>query len=212
MRRVARQAEAQREPKGRKSKPEPAAKYKCACQQYKRKKIPFEGHREARYHRGRRLVECLKKPAAENPGVNPRLSACQKRREFAVNSTEPTRLAKHVETRGMLEEQQSLSSAITALLFQIVANGVPAKMPDDGRRAETDLVAFVLESPTNIHVISRGAKNRIKSVNGLQSFAAKGHIASGDVFSDFIIQQHMGRRARRHRNAGSDQRIVRRRK
>jgi hypothetical protein len=66
----------------------------------------------------------------------------------------------------MFKEQQRLSLAIAALLLYVISHGIAAKMPNQRRRAEADLVAFVLKAPANIHIVARGAEDRIKPGDG----------------------------------------------
>ena len=61
-------------------------------------------------------------------------------------------------------------------------------MPDYSSRTKANLVSLVLKSPAEIHVVARSAKDWIKSLNGLQGFAAEGHVATGYVFRGFIVQ------------------------
>ncbi len=162
--------------------------------------------RQARDDRRRWLIKRLKQAAAENSRVDPRLTTQQKRRQVAVDAAEPTRLPEHIETAWVLEEEQSFSFAVAALLFDIVANGVAAKMPYHGSRAKADLVSFILQSPAEIHIVAGGAKDRIKSIDRFQRFPPERHIAAGNMLGDFIIQQ-----AREPVRPGKPRRTTRRR-
>ena len=97
------------------------------------------------------------------------------------------------------------------LLLDIISHRVAAKMPNDRSCTETDRIAFVLQSPTEIHIISGGAEHGIKPIDGLQRFPPKSHVAARYVLSDFIVQQHVSRRARRDRHAVGNQGTVGRR-
>src|SRR5207344_2367463 len=99
----------------------------------------------------------------------------------------------------MLKEQKSFGFAVPLLLLDIVSHRVSAKMPNDRSRTKTDRIAFVLQSPTEIHIIAGGAEHRIKPIDGLQRFPAKSHVAARYVLGNFIVQQHVSRRARRNR-------------
>jgi hypothetical protein len=62
----------------------------------------------------------------------------------------------------MFKEQESLGLPIAALLLYVISHRIAAKMPNQRRRAEADLVAFVLKAPANIDIVACGAEDRIK--------------------------------------------------
>ncbi len=91
----------------------------------------------------------------------------------------------------MFKEEQSFGLAVAALLFQVIANRVAAKVPNHRRRAETDFVTLVLQTPANVDVIPGSSKNGIETGDSLERFTTESHVATGYMFSDFIIEQNV---------------------
>jgi len=150
------------------------------------------------------LIQSLKKTTPENTRINPLLAARQEGRQIAVDSAEPARLTEHIKTTGVFEEQQGFRLAITSLLLQIIAHRVATKMPDHRSRTETDLVAFVLQTPAQIHVVPGSPKDGIKSRDRFESLMTKCHVAARNVLRDFVIEQDVGWRPGRNRNTRGD--------
>src|SRR5438128_6055487 len=84
-------------------------------------------------------------------------------------------------------------------------------MPNNGGRTESERPAFLLQTPTDIHVIAGHPELRIKAANRLQRRHPKSHIASRNMFCFTVGEQNMDRPARRVGHAISDQAITRRR-
>src|SRR6266446_10312820 len=82
-------------------------------------------------------------------------------------------------------------------------------MPDNGRRTESKGPAFLLQAPTDIHVIASHSELWIKAANRLQGRHTKSHIASRNVFRFTVGQQNMNGPARGVRHTISDQAITR---
>ena len=69
-------------------------------------------------------------------------------------------------------------------------------MPDERRWAEADLVSGLLQSPADVHVITRFAIDRIKAADGDKRIFKERHVAAGNVFRLAIRQHHMRRATR----------------
>src|SRR5215218_3700043 len=111
-------------------------------------------------------------------------------------------------TRGVillrpLTLQEGFGFSVSLPLFPIRSDGIAAVMPDHGGGSESDL-AVLLQSPTGVHVISGGAVNRIEAADRLQGRAPHCKVATGNVFRDFVSQQHLDGTARRIRDALGD--------
>src|SRR6185437_4593581 len=126
--------------------------------------VPFEGEREERGERGGRLVHGLKEATPENAGIDHRPARQQERgREVAINAAEPFGLAEQVEAERMLAVDERLGLAVAALLVEISLHRVAAEMPDNGRRAEADRVAGILEAPADVDIVAGGAVERVET-------------------------------------------------
>ena len=63
----------------------------------------------------------------------------------------------------MLRIDQGFGLAVAALLIAIGFDRVAAEMPDDGRRAEADDIAGILEAPADVDIVAGGAIDRIEA-------------------------------------------------
>src|SRR5262245_19359704 len=106
--------------------------------------------------------------------------------------------------------QKSLRFGITALLLEVCPDRIAAVMPDDGRWSEADSPASILQSPTDVDVVTSDAESGIKTPDRHQLFATVRHIAARNVLGDYVRQQHMNRSAWSVRNAVGDRAITRR--
>src|SRR6185312_9813357 len=96
-------------------------------------------------------------------------------------------------------------------LVEISLHRVAAEMPDNGRRAEADRVAGILEAPADVDIVAGGAVERVETAETEQDVAAKGHVAAGDMLGDVVAHQHMRRAAGRHGDGGGDEAVLGRR-
>ncbi len=83
-------------------------------------------------------------------------------------------------------------------------------MPDHGGGTEGQPEARILQSPTNIDVVARSAKTRIKPADRFQRLLAKGHVTSRQVFRLDVVDQNVDRTAGRVGHAVGDHAVVRR--
>jgi hypothetical protein len=76
-------------------------------------------------------------------------------------------------------------------------------VPDDGRGAEGDDVARLLEAPAEVHVVAGLAVIGIEAADEIERPAMECHVAAGDVLGHHVGEQHVARSAR----CGSDARL-----
>jgi len=91
-------------------------------------------------------------------------------------------------------------------------DGVATVMPDKTRVGKCDLAAALEQAPTNVHVVARGAKLRVKPVRLLERPFPKSHVAAGDVLRVAVVEHHVRRAAWRNRDTAGDGIVLRRRK
>src|SRR5436190_19539119 len=84
-------------------------------------------------------------------------------------------------------------------------------MPNNGGRTESKRPAFLLQTPTDIHIIASHSELWIKAANRLQRRHTKSHVAPWNMFRFTVTQQNMDRPARGVRHAISDDAVARRR-
>src|SRR5437763_1191436 len=132
------------------------------------------------------------------------------RHSTAVNATGPAHVPRAVVLLGPLPLQHRLRPAVPDLLFPIGAHRVPAVVPDDRRRAETQGPAVSLEPPAHVDVVAGGAELRIEPSDRLKTGLAKRHVAAGDVLSLAIAEEDVNGPARRARDALGDRSVARR--
>src|SRR5882672_6467787 len=84
-------------------------------------------------------------------------------------------------------------------------------MPDNRRWTEAQCPAFLLQSPTDVHVIPRHAELRVETADGLERRNSKRHVAPRDVLRLAMRQQHVDRPAGRMGNAIGYQSVAGRR-
>ena len=75
-------------------------------------------------------------------------------------------------------------------------------MPDNRGRAKRDDVAFLLQTPAEIDVVSGLAILDVEAADGIKGPAIKGHVTTGNVLGHGVGQQNVARSARRRRHAG----------
>src|SRR5207237_9654435 len=107
----------------------------------------------------------------------------------SINPPGPFEMAGEVVFLRPFPFQKRLGFAIALLLAQISANGIAAMVPDDRRGIEHQRPTLLLQTPTDIHVVTGDAKLRVKSANRLQARLAERHIAARNVFRLAIGKQ-----------------------
>src|SRR6266550_965986 len=105
----------------------------------------------------------------------------------------PCQVSDAVVLRRPFFRQQSLCLCVTSLLFQIATKRTAAVMPHNGRRRKTDGPATLLQSPTNIDIISRDAKPWVEASDLEQPFTSIGHVAARDMLGHAIRKQNVNR-------------------
>src|SRR5262245_5157651 len=111
----------------------------------------------------------------------------------------------------MLEIQLRLSFTVATLLIEISAHSITAEVPHHRGRAKPDLIPLVLQSPAQVDIVSSRAEHRVESANLFQSRLPERHIATGNMFSNFVVEQNVRWSSRRHRYGRRDECIFRRR-
>jgi hypothetical protein len=97
---------------------------------------------------------------------------------------------------GPLFLEQSLSTPITPLLLQVRSNRNATMVPYNSRWAESQLQVPFLETPADVHVVSRDPKPFIEATNFKQRGLPIGHVAAWNVLSLAIGQHHVDGTAR----------------
>ena len=77
-------------------------------------------------------------------------------------------------------------------------------MPDDRGRAEGDHAAALLQTPAEVHIITRLAVFRIEAAHLIKRPAVECHVAAGNVLGHDIGEQHMARTPGSRSHAGLD--------
>src|SRR6476619_4280015 len=87
----------------------------------------------------------------------------------AVNLSTPFRRPGWPEENQMFKTQKRFGFTVTFLLFAKRAQGKTTMVPDDGRRAECDHAAALLQTPAKIHVVTRCVTIRIETTDNFES-------------------------------------------
>src|SRR2546426_6577158 len=66
-------------------------------------------------------------------------------------------------------------------------------VPHDGAVAISDLASCFAQSPTEVDIVTRGAKDRVESSNPLEHFLPECHVATGYVLCEHIRVQDSSR-------------------
>src|SRR4051812_17187696 len=98
----------------------------------------------------------------------------------AIQSAQPGRLAGSVVFLRPLALQQCLGPAITHLLSPVGPHGISAVVPDHRPGMKPNLVAGLLQSPTNIHIVAGDAEFRIEATDPFEYRLTKGHVTAGN--------------------------------
>ena len=109
-----------------------------------------------------------------------------------VDPTMPHGSAEAVEIFGVTALEQGFGLAVAGLLFEVGGDGIASVVPDETGRAESDLVASLLEPPANIHIIAGLTVNGVKAADLPQCPSVECHVAAGDVLGDAVVEHHMG--------------------
>src|SRR5262245_32120189 len=114
-----------------------------------------------------------------------------------VNAARPCDMAGEIVLLRPFFLQEGFRFAIIVLLLPVGSNRIASVVPDHRAGAISQGPPFLLKPPADIHIISRNAKLRIKSVYGFQSGFPKSHIASWNMFGFSVGQQYVDRISRR---------------
>src|SRR5262249_4417227 len=115
-----------------------------------------------------------------------------------IDASTPYAAAEGIKILRMFANQERFSHSITVLLFYIIPDPRSPVMPDKSRRTESNVVTCLLQSPADIDVVTRGAKNRIKTANFHQGPLVEGHVATGDMLGLAITEHHVSGTSRRY--------------
>src|SRR5262245_57616042 len=98
-----------------------------------------------------------------------------------IDASAPDPVAGRVEVFRMLSGQHGLGLAIACLLLQVSLHGGAPVMPHKSGRAETELVAALLQPPADIDIIPRPAEHRVKAAHLVQHPPVESHVATGQM-------------------------------
>src|SRR5215470_16796152 len=98
--------------------------------------------------------------------------------------------------------------AVATLLLPVGADRITAVMPHHSRRAEADRPPPILQSPTQIDVISRRVKTRVEAVDREKRLSTECHVAARNVLSNLVREQDMEWITRRRCDAFSDEAVT----
>src|SRR4029079_13803345 len=104
-----------------------------------------------------------------------------------------------VESLWMFEQKQCFGFAVASLLIQIVFRTLSAVVPKDSALCECNPLTRLLQTPTDVDIVTRLSKLRVKTIDLLERFAAKRHLPTGDVLGQLIASQHVRRLSRASR-------------
>src|SRR5215467_12032684 len=68
-------------------------------------------------------------------------------------------------------------------------------MPHEGRGCKRNAASRILQTPADVDVITRPVEDWIEATDGQESRSPHREIASGDVFREPVVEQHMCGRA-----------------
>src|SRR3954462_15509082 len=108
-----------------------------------------------------------------------------------IHDAAPFALAATIETLWMFEQKQGFGLTIAGLLLQIGLGVLSPMMPNNGAGRERYPFARLLQTPTDVDVVAGFSKLRVKTINLLECFAAKRHVADRDVLSLLTAFQHV---------------------
>src|SRR5206468_9970920 len=170
--------------------------------------MPFQRARQHGPVRGTWLIDALEQAGAKSSPINDGLFQKWSLQRRPVEHPSPLAVAKVVEVVGMLEAQQGLGLTIIRLLAQISPGTLSAVMPDHRARSIGDPIAGLLKPPAKVYVVARLSILTIEAVDGFQGFAAKCHVASGNVLGHLVRLQDVSRLPRRGSHTGCQPAIV----
>ncbi len=147
---------------------------------------PLDAAEVVRDLRLRRWVDRLEETLSENSVVDDRLVDEPTEARRAVDLPAPFRSAGRAEENQVLESEHRFGFAITGLLSAKRAQGKATMMPDDGRRAKGDDVAFLLQAPAEIDIITRLAIFDIEPADRVECPPVEGHVTARDVLRHSI--------------------------
>ena len=101
--------------------------------------------------------------------------------------------AESVEILGVATLQQGFGFAIAGLLLEVGGDGVASVVPHEAGRAESDLVATLLESPADVHIVAGFAVDGVEPADLPQGPTVERHVAARDVLGDAVVEHHVGR-------------------
>jgi hypothetical protein len=81
-------------------------------------------------------------------------------------------------------------------------------MPGHRARVKPERPAALLQAPAEIDVITRNAERRIETANCFQAVAAKGHVATGQMFGNAVSDEDVSGIAGRVINAMGNECII----
>src|SRR5215207_6678844 len=87
--------------------------------------------------------------------------------------------------------QQRFGLAVALLLLPVSSDRVAAVVPDQRRRIEAEGPPPLLESPADIHVVTRHPESRVEAADRLELVFPEGHIAARNVFGYIVRQQEV---------------------
>ena len=120
----------------------------------------------------------------------------------SVDLAFPLGCAGGAEEHKVLESQHRLGLAVAFLLFAEGLQSETPIVPDDRSWAESDHAAALLQTPAEVHIVTRLAVFRIEAAHLIKCPAVKCHVAAGNVLCHDIGQQHMARTSGSGSHAG----------
>ena len=105
----------------------------------------------------------------------------------------PLGCAGGAEEDKVLEAQHGLRLAVAFLLFAEGLQSEAPIVPNDRGRAEGDHAAALLQTPAEVHIITRLAVFRIEATHLIKCPAVECHVAAGNVLRHDIGEQYMAR-------------------
>ncbi len=144
---------------------------------------------------------------APHPGVDAGAPQRPHERQRTVDPAAPQH-APVQEFFRMVRHQPGLAFAVADLLAPVALHRAAMVMPDQRRRGEADFPAARLQPPAHVHIVAGAQIDRVEAVDRQQRIAPERHVAAGHVLGDAIVEQDVGRPARRARDALRDRRVV----
>src|SRR4029450_2602002 len=109
----------------------------------------------------------------------------------AIHPPKPGEMSGRIVLLWPFAFEQRLSFPIVQLLFPIRPHRVAAMVPDHSSGVEPHRPALFLQPQTNIDVITRDTKLRVKSADRLKGSFAERHVAAGNVLCLLIGKEDM---------------------